>query len=127
MGIKSGSIGARWDISLRAGDTFGPYAADLVDPITRLPVNLTGSTFSGAITKADGTSPVALTITVTDAPNGKIQWYALGSSTTGLDTTGATFFTPADTSTWYLKWTDSGGNEQTLFYGQVNIAKGTPP
>lgn len=127
MAIRTGSIGARWDINLRAGDTFGPYSATLVNPATNAPIDLTGSTFAGAITKADGTSPVSLTVTITDAANGAISWYAAGSDTTGLDTTGATFFSPADTSSWYVKWTDTGGNEQTLFYGEVNVAKGTPP
>lgn len=121
---EAGSIGARLDLYLRAGDTLGPYTATLKNN-AGVAVNLTGYTFTGAVSKLnDADGDVALTCTITDAVNGKVQFKL--ASTTSMGTSTSNFFVASATYSWYLKGTDSVGSKQTYLYGYVKVARELP-
>jgi hypothetical protein len=127
MAEQAGSIGARLDLEVRAGDTFGPFVATLTDSMTGLVMNITGYTFEGAVSKLnteDGL--VALTCTITDAVNGKVQFKASAVATTALADATSNFFTASAKYSWYLKGTDTAGDKRTYLFGYVKVAKELP-
>jgi hypothetical protein len=122
---KAGTIGAQLDLDVRAGDTLGPFTAQLTDPVTALPINLTGCTFEAAVSELDTEDGlVPLTVTITDAVNGWISFKLADS--TALEVAASDFFKAARAYSWYLKRIDTAGNKLTIFYGYVNVAKKEP-
>lgn len=123
--LEAGSIGARLDITVRAGDTLGPYVATLTDQTTGLPIDLSGWTFDGAVSKLDtADGNLAMTVTITDAVNGKIQFQF--TSTAQLEDTDSDFFSAARTHSWKVRGTDTVGTAQTYLYGYLKVAKQDP-
>jgi hypothetical protein len=117
-----GTIGARLDLVVRAGDTLGPFDLVITDSDTGAPIDLTGSTLEAAVSKlgvSDGDLP--MTLTVTDAVNGKAT---LKYDATSLDA--PDFFKASDQYSWFLKRTDTGGNKSTVLFGSVKVAKKSP-
>lgn len=122
-----GSIGARLDLNVRAGDTLGPFVATLTDPATGAPIVLTGFTWEGAVSRIDTEDGnQALTITVLDAIAGKVQFKLDKTATVALADADSDFFRPTGTYNWFLKGTDTLGSKQTYLYGVVNVAKENP-
>lgn len=128
MAEEIGSIGARLDIAVRIGDTIGPYTVTLTDPDTGQALNLTGCTFEAALSKlgtADGDLP--MTVQVVDAVNGVVKFfYAFASTASMTAAADGTFFKATDAYSWFFKYIDAGGAKQTIYYGQVKLAKGSP-
>lgn len=119
----AGSIGARVDLEVRAGDTFGPFTAILTNTDGSA-VNIVGYTFEGAVSKLNtADTPVAMTCTITDAPNGKVQFKIPFASTGAFADATTNFFTPSATYSYYLKGTDTAGTKQTYLFGYVKVAK----
>lgn len=121
-----GGIGARVDLEVRAGDTLGPFTATIEDN-TGAAVNLTGFTFEGAVSRLntdDGT--VAMTCTIVDAVNGKIEFKIAAASTGAFADSASNFFKSSATYNYYVKGTDTAGTKKTYLYGLVRVAKEMP-
>lgn len=120
-----GSIGARVDLALRAGDTLGPFTVTLSDPVTGGAVNLFGATLEGLISKDKNVAAdIAMVVTVTDAVAGK---FTIVLTATGSLDGGSNFFQAVSNYTWRLNYADSAGTKQTLLYGILSVAPGVLP
>jgi hypothetical protein len=125
MADEAGSIGARLDLNVRAGDTLGPFTAALTDS-SGAAIDLTNFTFEGAVSRLQ-TDDVAVAMTCTiDAAAGEVEFKVAAASTGALADDDSDFFRASQTYSWYLKGTDSIGNKQTYLYGYVRVAKELP-
>lgn len=123
MATAVGSIGARVDLTVRAGDTLGPIAITLKDE-SGAPLNLLGASFEAAVSKLDtDDGNVALTVTVVDAASGEVSVSL--ADTEDMDAE-SDFFVASSAYSWYFKMTDSQGVKQTVLYGMVKVAKKEP-
>jgi hypothetical protein len=123
MAEEAGSIGVQLDLTVRAGDTLGPFVVTIDDE--GVPINLTGCTFDAAVSKLntdDGVLPI--TVTVTDAPNGKCVIKA--ADTQNLDDDSSNFFNAQIAYSWYFKMTDTAGTKRTYLFGYVKVAAELP-
>jgi hypothetical protein len=120
---EMGSIGARVDIEVRAGDTLGPFLVTINDS-TGAALNLVGYTFEGAVSKLNtADTPIAMTCTITDAVNGKVQFKVASASTGAFADANSQFFRSTATYSYYLKGTDTSGHKLTYLFGYVKVAK----
>jgi hypothetical protein len=117
-----GSIGARLDLTVRAGDTLGPFTAELKDS-AGVAINLTGATFTAALSKLDSNDgELPMTVGISGDPLlGIVTYSYVAASTLTLDG-GTDFFTSQSNYAWKLRMTDSAGTESTLLYGKIKVA-----
>lgn len=122
---KLGSIGERVDYDLRAGCTFGD-SFQLLDE-TGAPVDLTGATLAGAVSLRDGgaTADLPLTVTITNAAQGKVSFELSAATTATLQHSGD-FFKAGPLYAWRLNIT-MGSRTDPLFAGLLNVAPAALP
>lgn len=129
--LTLGSIGSRLDLELRAGDTIGPYTFVFTNE-AGAPINLTGASFSAAISLIDGrvTTDINITTAITDAVNGKASLTLSAALTAGFDASlvaDADFAKTKKLYAWKSSYVDSLGSKHTVFFGYVWIAAKTLP
>ena len=123
---EAGSIGARLDLLVRAGDTLGPFLAVLTGS-TGDAIDLTDYTFEGAVSRLDVDDvSLDMTCSIVSAANGEVEFALPAAETPAMEDGDSDFFRANQTYSWYLKGTDPNGNKQTYLFGYVKVAKELP-
>ena len=119
-----GSIGAKLDLLVKQGCTFGPHEVTLTNP-DKTAVDLTDCTLRGQIRKTAGDTVVAATIAfvVTSATSGKFT-FGMADDVTAALVAGETLDKPASLYTWDADIVDALGETIPLYYGDVKVFRG---
>lgn len=116
-----GDSGARVDLLIRQGATFGPHTVVLTNPDTT-PVNLTGCTLRAQIRRSTNAADIAATlaIDVTNASAGTFT-YGLSAALTAALAAGSTYQSAESRYVWDLELEDTLGRVTALAFGDVYV------
>ncbi len=126
---RIGDVGARLDLDIRQGGTFGPYEVQELDDATGLPVDISGCTFVGQIRKTPTSATVVATFTcvVTDGLLG-LWTYGMADEVTAAITAGNASGMAESRYTYDIEMHDVAGNVYPRLYGGVFVwAENTRP
>lgn len=118
-----GSKGAKLDILIRQGATFGPQLCRLTNP-DNTPVNLTGSTIRCQLRKtADDPTSLGITgtIVITNALNGEFTWEFTDEQTATLIADPVSETGPDSLYVYDMEMLDTTGRIIPLLEGNVNV------
>jgi hypothetical protein len=121
MALELGWIGEEMNVTIRQGATVGPYHATMVNPDSS-PVNLAGCTIVGEIRKKPHDSTIVLNwrVQITDAINGKYDFWLTDEDTTPLEC-GDTLNSSKSQYVHDIELHDAAGQVIPLYYGKVAV------
>lgn len=118
-----GDIGARLDLLIRQGATFGPNQMTVVDTATGLPINLTGATLRAQIRKTADSPTVAATavFVINNAAGGEVTWEFTEAAMAALTCDPDDPDAPASRYVWDMEVQLASGRVIPLLYGDVRV------
>lgn len=122
MAQTIGNRGVELNLLIKQGSTFGPHRLKLRDPITHLPINLTGSMLRAHIRKKalDVALTAAIVIDNYDYVGGEADM-SLPFAVTEAIAADEVFEKPGSLYTWDLEMVDSLTRVIPIFYGEVQV------
>lgn len=119
--LQLGTIGARVDLLIKQGATFGPHVVTLTNP-DGSPTDLTGCSFKGSIkAKARDASVLArFSFTMVSVNPGKFS-FQLAATDSAVIPAGENLSDSASLKTYDIKMLDASGRVVPLFYGDAKV------
>ena len=120
--LKIGTYGEELGLRIRQGATFGPHRLVISNPVTGLPVDLTGATFRAQVRKKSGDSVPVLSFqcAIFNAATGEMDFWAEDDATITVRA-GEDVRSGESQYKWAMDMIDASSRVLPLLYGPVEV------